>query len=329
MNIRDVLSEIKPLTDGQILDAQEVAKALTLRALGDAPDRAQFERYHATQTPRAVALTIAAVLGAAALAAFALSVFRVFTAGRDLFLGHIDEPLQAAIAGAATFLLAELLVVGSMLARAVYFTGSGRAAMSITAAIGVSMALAGNLTISSPPLFNGGSMWEVSFAWLDALAPPVAVLLIAIAFERMVVQRVQAHQEIEAAYQAALNEWKARTVDPESSELYQKKYLPRALKQAIADANGRGTGAVRRKELLQALRPEHWNYLVLREIRAADWYDTTVEAPESIPLEVEVPAPEVVDQFPFGNTAVIPAGRESGLMSVHANGHGGIRTGES
>lgn len=285
MNIREVLQQVEPLTDEQILAAQQEAVALTVKAMGAAPDREQFERYHASHTPRAIALVIGSMLGAAALAAFAMSVFRVFTAGRDLFLTHIDEPVQAAIAGVATFMLAELLVIGSMLARAVYFKDTGRRAMLLTAAIGVSMALAGNLVISNPPLFGAGSLWEVLFAWLDALAPPVSVLLITLAFERMVIHRVQAHQEIETAYQSALNAWKAQQADPETSEMYQKRYLPRAIKRAIVEANSAGRGSTARKELMQQLRPEHWNYLVLREVRAADWYNPAAAIPEMVEVQ--------------------------------------------
>lgn len=315
-----VLQELIPLTDEQILDAKEQAVALTRRALGEAPDRAQFERYAATRTPRAVALLIGLVLGGAALAAFALSIFRVFTAGRNLFLTHIDDPLQAAIAGAATFLLAELLVIGSMLARAVYFTGASRRAMTLTAGIGVSVALAGNLVISSPPL-AGPPLWAVLFAWLDALAPPVAVLLIALAFERMIIDRIQTHQQTEAAYQQAANDWNRQQADPENSELFQKKYFPRALKAAIQAANAHGTGSTRRKEIMSGLRPEHWNWLVLRELRAADWFDPDAVTHENGALQTPY-APVLPSANGHSGRPEVAQADPLPVTTVSANGNG-------
>lgn len=279
-NIRTVLQQIEPLTDRQILDAKQEAVQLTLRDIGAPPDRAQFERYAATSTPRSITLTVGLILGAATLAAFALSVFRVFTAGRDLFLQHIDDPLQAAIAGLATFLLAELLVIGSMLARAVYFTGDGKHAMTATAGMGVLVALLGNLVVSRPPGL-GAPPIDFVFAWMDALAAPLAVLLVALAFERMVIGRVQQHQDIERRYQEALHDHQKLAADPENSALFQRRYFPGALKKAIQEANSTGRGSTARRDLMARLRPEHWNWLVLREVRASEWYDPDAELPVS------------------------------------------------
>jgi hypothetical protein len=264
LSIREVLTLIIPLTDDDLLEVREEAKALVLKDIGDPPTPDQFIRSRAQRIPRWLTILIAIPLAGAMLAAFLMSLFRVFTAGRDLFLLHINDPIQAAIAGIATFMLAELLVVGSMLAMTIYFTGWKRVLMLLTACMGVLVALTGNIVVSRPQDWWG---------WLDAIAPPVAVLLISLAFEAMLIASVRERQKAMAEYQVAIDEHKKHTAHPDAALVFHNRYFPNAIKRRLKLVNSTGTGSQRRKEIMAAMRPEHWNVLVTRELKASDWFD--------------------------------------------------------
>lgn len=305
LSIRDVLSAIQELGDDDLIGAREEAKALVLKDIGDAPSREDFMRYRAQRVPRAIALVIGGILGGGMLAAFLLSLFRVFTAGRDLFLQHISDPLQAAIAGVATFMLAELLVVGSVLAMTIYFTGWKRGLMVFTALIGVSVALTGNVIISQP-----ASWW----GWLDAIAPPLAVLLISLAFEAMLVSTLRERQRVEHEYKQAIDDWKARTAKPEEALAFHNRYYPNAIRARLQVVNASGQGSTRRKEIMAALRPEHWNVLVTRELRRSDWFDMQSGA-QMLTRAYSEGAPQ---ESPLPSSQLAPAL----AMTTNGNGNG-------
>lgn len=267
MDIRQVLNEIQPLTEDEYLEAKSKARNIAVREFGDEPEMDDFTYWtNSVGTSWWMYLT-AGILMLAMFSAFALSMFRVFTAGRDLFLLHIPDPAQAAIAGIATFFLAELLVLGSMFARAIYFEGVGKHLMIATVAIGVAVALMGNLVISNPPMPGDGTpLWEVLFAWLDAIVPPVAVMMIAYAFEKIIVERVHARKKAEAEYRLAYYEWKEKINNIEDTSEYRNRYLFRALKDAILKKNLKGRGAERRKEILSQLPHQYWAVLAKREV---------------------------------------------------------------
>ncbi len=290
LSIREVLTLIIPLTDDDLIEAREEAKALVLKDIGDPPTPEQFMRTRAQRIPRWLTILIATPLGLAMLAAFLMSLFRVFTAGRDLFLQHINDPIQAAIAGIATFTLAELLVVGSMLAMTIYFTGWKRLLMLATALMGVLVALTGNIVVSEPQDWWG---------WLDAVAPPLAVLLISLAFEAMLIASVRDRQKAMAEYQSAIDEWKKNTARPESALIFHNRYFPNAIKRQLKRINAMGTGSQRRKEIMAAMRPEHWNVLVTRELKASDWFDA--QKGNQMLEHTDMQASEVITISPNGH----------------------------
>ncbi|MDX2136999.1 MAG: hypothetical protein SF123_02815 [Chloroflexota bacterium] len=266
VNVRTILQEIQPLSDDEMLAAREAARALVLRDIGEEPKPEQFmRRAAASGTPRWLTLIVAGVLGLATIAAFLLSLFRVFTAGRDLFLTHLpNEHIQAALAGVATFMLAELLVVGSVFTAQVYVTGLKRVPLYIAALLGIAMALTANVVVSKPD-----SWWS----WLDTIAPPLAVLLLSLAGEALLLDTLKKRAAAYAEYAAAFEAWKRDTAQPEASLKFHNRYLPRAIKRALIERNSTGAGSQKRREMMQALRPEVWEILVVREIQAMDFYD--------------------------------------------------------
>jgi hypothetical protein len=320
MNIRTVLESIRPLTDHERIDARDRAKAAVIKATGDEPDRAAFMRYHASKYPRWLTGLIGAFLLIVFIAAFAMSLFRVFTAGRDYFLHGINIEWQAAIAGTATFILAEFLVIASMLAMSVYFKNRDRWLMLIPAGMGVGIALVGNWVVSQP---------EDLFGWMETLSPPLAVLFMAVIGERMILHTLRENRANELAYQDAVNAWKQATADPEKAPSFTQFYA-NALRAAIYDANARGQGKTRREEILSTMTAEHWKILVSREMRAGDWFEL-VEVPAADtptpPVIVHTQEPqELADSIPFGNYHPGQAVSANGRMSANGNGHTTIAT---
>jgi len=259
-DINAVLAAFRPLTDSERIAARQTALRNVVHAIGDEPDRAVYLRYSASEYPRWLTGLVVVGMLIVFLAAFALSIFRLFTAGRDYFLLGIPDPTQAAIAGVAIFLMAEFMVIVSTLVMRVYFEGRARLLMALPIGIGVAIALVGNGVIGKP-----GDL----FGALETFAPPLAVLFMAIIGERLLLTTLRQRRAGELAYQQALAEWKQATAQPEQSPLF-AQYYANALKDQLIRVNGRRTAV---KELLPEMTVEHWRYLVSREIAAANWFE--------------------------------------------------------
>ena len=259
-NLSTVLTAFRPLSDDERITARQNAIHSVARATGAEPDRAAFMRYNASEYPRWLTGLVVVGMLIVFLAAFALSIFRLFTAGRDYFLLGIPDPTQAAIAGVAIFLMAEFMVIVSTLVMRVYFEGRARLLMVLPIGIGVAIALVGNGVIGQP---------HDLFGMLETFAPPLAVLFMAIILERLMLATLRQRRAAELAYQEAVNAWKAATASPEQSPLFGQFYA-NALKDQLSRANGRRAAV---KELLPQMTVEHWRYLVSRELAAANWFE--------------------------------------------------------
>ena len=261
---QDALTQLRRLSESQRLDARDKARANVIKAIGDKPQRAQFDHFTTSDYPVWFSRTIAAFMVIVFVAAGAPSLFRLFTAGRDYFLAGIADNQQAAIVGASTFLLAEFLIILSTIAASVYFQGRRRWMFIVPITLGLAMALVGNWQIAQPT--------DV-FGWLETVSPPAAVLFIALIGERLALDAIRRKHANERAYQEALAEWKAATAEPESHDRWPSAYA-NALRQALWRANGRGSGSgsTARQELMQQLNGDDWRELVLREMKAENWF---------------------------------------------------------
>jgi hypothetical protein len=310
------LNQIRALTDEERLSAREAARRVIVRAAGQQPTRSQFASAGVSRFPpwftRVIALLMLVVFIAAALP----SLFRLFSAGRDYFLHGIEDTWQAAAVGVSTFLLAEFLVILSALAARVYFTGRGRYVFVLPVAGGLALALVGNWTITQPADL---------FGWLETVIPPGAVLVLALIGEKLVLDSIQARHAGEVAYQQALTAWQAATADPERSPRWVHAYA-NALKAALTEAAGRGTGATARRALLETLTVDDWRALVKREIAADEWYHEPDSQPAPAPDPPTVDQPEEGGRSgagrPFGTTVPVLAAAAFTPMNGHVNGNG-------
>lgn len=270
---------LRALNDDERLSAHESARAVVLRRLGEQPRRERFASATISQYPPIVLIIVGIVLALVFVGAALPSLFRLFTAGRDYFLHGIEDFDQAAIVGAATFLLSEFLIILSTIVARVFFTGRERLLFAVPIALGLLMALVGNWVIQQPTDL---------FGWLETVTPPIAVLFIALVGERLILDAIATRHGREVAYQRALAEWQQRSAAPEDSEFWRAAYI-NALKERLIAANASGQGATARRELMNTMSPGDWRPLLLRELNADRWHESIVEVEEAPAPPAPVP----------------------------------------
>jgi hypothetical protein len=309
------LQGIKGLTIDERAAARQAARAALAKYAGDEPKRTDFQS-RAARYPAWMMRLITAAMLIVFVSAAAPSLFRLFTAGRDYFLKGIPDAAQAAAAGAATFLMAEFMVIVSTLVMRIFFVGRARLLMGAPILLGIAMALVGNWVIEQP---------SDLFGWLITIAPPAAVLFMSLIGEKLLLEAIEQRHANEQAYQQALGDWKAAGANPESSSRWAQTYA-NTLKDALAAKNGRYKAG---REALPLLTAEHWKTLVWREMRADNWFDA--ESPESPDLpespilaETALVAEESVT-VPFGSTARTADARANGRMTSPGSVIGGGR----
>ena len=267
---QQALEQLHQLTDAQRLDAREKARAHVIRAYGERPKRSQFADHTVSEYPRWLTLSVAAMLFVVFTAAANVSVFRVFTAGRDHYLTTMpNQNWQAAVVGVSAFVLAEFMVIASVIAARVYFQGRARWLLALPAALGLAMAFVGNAVITHPTLGLGlADLWGL----LETTTPPTAVLFMALIGERLILDAVRRQHANERAYQQALAEWQQATAEPENLPGWRAAYA-NALREALIAANSKGRGSTARREYMQTLGAEEWRALVWRELAADNWFE--------------------------------------------------------
>ncbi len=264
-----VLQKIYPLTEDQRAEARQHARTAIIKSFGPRPNRDQFRDHSTSEYPRWLTYGVGFMLLIVFFAAANLSMFRVFTAGRNHFQESITVPWQAALAGASAFLLAEFMVIASTIAQRIYFKGRDRWLMAVPIALGLAMAFIGNWAISQPELtFTAAGVWSV----LETATPPAAVLFMSIIGERIILEALRSRHANEKAYQAALAEWQALVNEPESSPEWRRTYA-NTLRDTIRAANKTGRGQKERQEIMGNLSRAEWSMLVAREFQAGQWFD--------------------------------------------------------
>ena len=130
------------------------------------------------------------------------------------------------------------------------------------------------------------------FAWLEAVAPPIIVLATAYVIKEQILETIEVRHANERAYQAALDDWRTATSNPES-HLAWSQFHANALQDALRKTNAR------RKETVDQLTIEDWRIVVGREMRADRWYQGT-EQNEAVAFSLS-PAIETITAGKNGN----------------------------
>lgn len=261
--IEEALQIVRPLTEDERQGAREQAQEAVRRRIGRKPQRADFIRHVIGRYPRWMVVLVAGLMLVVLWAAANVSVFRVFSAGRDHFIATLPgQEWQAAVVGASIFAMAEFMVIVSTIAASVLFAGRARWIMSIPIALGIAVALVGNWYIAQP-----GDFWS----WLETIVPPVAVLFMAIILERLLLQVVEQRHANETAYQEALAEWQHKTAEPEKHVSWRATWA-NVLWDALRTSNARGRGAAERREYMASMNDTQRSAVVWREMQADNWF---------------------------------------------------------
>lgn len=258
-----VLATLRGLNDEERLAARRRAQDSVVAREGRPPRWEDFAGRQVGDYPAWVTRLVAALLLVVLTAAGNVSVFRVFTAGRDAFLESMPgQDWQAAAVGGAAFLLAEFTVIVSVLARRILFAGRRGDIMLIPALLGMAMALVGNAVIARP-----SGAWGI----LETFVPPVAVLFMSLIGEQLALDRIKDHHADKVAYETAKADWERRTSDPEGLPGFRGCFA-NALKDGVRAANSSGQGMKARIAFMNGMTPQDWWWIVEREHRAENWY---------------------------------------------------------
>ncbi len=299
-DIAHALKTIRPLDDSERLDAEHEAVSIVIQRVGKQPEPADFMTVTHSKYPPIVTRIVGALLALVFVGASSMSLFVIFTAGRDYFLyggltsvngaqvlaahGGINDFNQGVVSGFATFLLGEFLVILSTVAAMVFYTGRARLWFIVPIVLGLLMTLVGNWTVKQP---------HDLFGVLLAVTPTVATLFLGLVGERLLFASIEARHAADSAYQDAIAQYAQKTANPQLMDGY-RPAVANALKKAIYAANVKGTGATLRRELMATFNKQVWSALVMRELSADNWFN-----PDAQPVEVvTMPQPERVTVEP-------------------------------
>ena len=266
MNGISPLSQLKPLTQEERQLARSAAEDAVMRDIGDRPVREHFTHHAAHRYPPIVTKLITGLCIALLLAAFTPSAIRLYVIGSSTFGAAVPYELAMIAVGIATVLTAEVGQVVFSLALATLGTSkSARRLLYASMGIATAIALVGNVQVALP-----GHL-ESSFAWLEAIAPPLLVLSTAYVLKEQMLESIELRHANERAYQEAINAWQRAALQPEAHPRWMQFYA-NAIRDALRKANNR------RRETLDALSHADWRGLVYRELQADSWYDTPISA---------------------------------------------------
>lgn len=260
------LQNLRPLTQEERQNAYTAAQQAVARAIGERPQREQFNHYSSQRYPPFVTKLITWLCGLSLLAAFTPSAIRLYVIGSQTFGGAVPQPLAMVAVGVATVLTAEIgQVVFSLALATMGTTPSARRLLYASMGIATAIALVGNVQLAMP------GHERSPFAWLEAVAPPLMVLSIAYVLKKQMLEVIELRHANERAYQEAVSEWSASSGQPEKHPQWNQFYA-NALRDAVRKANAR------RKDAIEAVTLAEWRALVHRELQADSWY----QQPESI-----------------------------------------------
>ncbi len=268
----EIQAALLGLDGDQRQEARDVARDRVKRAYGKKPERADFEGHTLSEYPRWLSALIVTGLALIFTVATLASFFNVFTAGRDNFLTVMgDGPgvdIQAIVVGIAVPLLAEFLTIMSAFTARVMLKGrrGWQALMLLPMVLGVVVAVTANAHVTRPGDF---------FSWLLTLTPPLTAVFIALMAEPLILASLERRHANERAYQEALREWVQATAEPEKAAGWRAAYAS-ALREKLIEVNSRGRGKTQREEVMATLSRAEWTALVLREMRADEWFDPDI-----------------------------------------------------
>lgn len=291
------LSQFRPLTQDERLVALQRARDATLKSIGNRPDEKAYASQGERMTRTDIGIWVLCIV--VLIAAFSISAIRLFHIGRETFLHSINDANSAVVAAIGIVILAETTQIVTTLALARVGQMQTRRMLLFTGIGATAVAIIGNLQIVTPWSMQGTftflpDAFQNPFAWLEALFPPMAVLVMAHVLKHQLLDAENARQQRKHAFEKAVQAWEtAMSTDPELHPEWNQFYA-NALRDAIRAKNAR-ISVVR--DALPMLTKADWRALVHREIDAENWYEApALPAPDDAPTTLHEAFALPVDQ---------------------------------
>lgn len=225
--------------------------------------------------PVGVTLTIRRLSVIALLATFFPSATRLHQIGLESFGQAVTDVTTAYVAALCIVLMAEVGQIIFSLAAVTAERGTGRInwqrmGLHLGAMICTAIALSGNAEVVKPWLHAG------VFIWFETFAPPFLVLITANILKSQMLHSIEDLHRARMQFEAAHAEWvrdgqiRKQAWQNAYAQAHEQadwmRVVANALRDALRSANRRSYAMVR--ELSDA----DWRELVLRELKADQWY---------------------------------------------------------
>lgn len=307
------LTQVRPLTQDERLVALQRARDATLKSIGNRPDAKAYAGQGERMTRTDIGIWVLCIV--VLIAAFSISAIRLFHIGRETFLHSINDANSAVVAAIGIVILAETTQIVTTLALARVGQMQTRRMLLFTGIGATAVAIIGNLQIVTPWSMQGTFTFlplafQNPFAWLEALFPPMAVLVMAHVLKHQLLDAENARQQRKHAFEKAVSAWEsAMSADPEMHPEWNQFYA-NSLWDAIRAKNARIAVI---KDMLPMLTKADRIALVHREIDAENWYEApALPAPtdaqpvtlhEAFALPVDQPVHVTIEDAPRKHAA--------------------------
>lgn len=291
--MQEQLQRIRPLFQEERQQALQNAKEAVRRSFGASPKPEQFATRSKSKYPQWFNGLVFALCIVVLIAAFVPSAMRLYHAGHDAYLHGLDSNVaNAVIAGIAIVLLAETTQLIATLALAMIEANSQRVLLYTTAALATCIAVVGNVFVAQPTdPFANAITWQLVFAWLDAISPPLIVLSVANVLKHLALDAIQQHHASQQAYNEALAKWQADVAKPAEEHPRWQEFYTDALQDAIRRANSN----IRRADWHQLDRAS-WIYLLQREMNTRTLHEEVQQSLQKQPEQKQMQAPKQPEQ---------------------------------
>lgn len=272
----ETIQTIRPLNSGERQTAREAAHDVIVRSYGEKPVPEDFYQATFDEFPPWLNRLVVGLITFGLIAAFTISMFRVFNIARMTYLETITDFNQATIVGAMAVILGEVMIIIALLARTVLHASKW---LSIgTALAALAFTLVGNWTVAAP---------HTGFGYLEAVLPPVFTVVLAYFLERKALVSVRERYEMNQRYKTAMADYMHKLTNVENNDQWPQAYA-NALRDALRKKNSR------RVEALEAITNTDWRILVDSELDAENWYRQETATDEQLSAIVEEPKPAVL-----------------------------------
>lgn len=272
-HIKAIIHNIPRLSSSQRLDAENRAKDIIYRKIGNRPEMKDFSREVIYEMPSNFRTLTTRLMFGSLGAAFFMSALRLLTLGMEHAKKENYELLPAFLVGVAVIIIAEFSQLVFLLA----FANSEKSRVTrfmllAGAFISTLIALAGNGQ-SAIDHDNLNSMFD----YLVTYGPPLIVIGVGWVLKDTYVSSAKRNQEIKVKYDEAMNRYQELVQSPKEHPDYSAIYAE-IIRDEIASMANRKVGEhtngdnIYFRDIIPLMNDDDWSWLVSRELDSGNWF---------------------------------------------------------